>query len=152
MSGTEYRHGGVRALVTLHERHMRSFVEAWRRAHATGLELPPTDDPSCADLEALLRHVLGAARGYMIWLCGCLELEDPRIRPVPEDVAQDPGPYLEHLLERWDGPLCDLDGETADRAVFTSRWGVEYCIDGMLEHAVMHPIRHEHQLERLGGA
>ena len=32
-----------------------------------------------------------------------------------------------------------------------SRWKVTYCIDGMLEHAVMHPIRHRVQLEALLG-
>ena len=32
---------------------------------------------------------------------------------------------------------------------YTSRWKVEYCIDAMLEHAVMHPIRHEFQLSNL---
>jgi hypothetical protein len=32
---------------------------------------------------------------------------------------------------------------------YPSRWQTRYCIDAMLEHAVMHPIRHAFQLEEL---
>jgi hypothetical protein len=34
-------------------------------------------------------------------------------------------------------------------SLFPSRWNVHYCIDAMLEHAVMHPIRHTFQLQEL---
>jgi hypothetical protein len=34
-------------------------------------------------------------------------------------------------------------------AVYKSNWGTDYCIEAMLEHAVMHPIRHEFQLKEL---
>jgi hypothetical protein len=32
---------------------------------------------------------------------------------------------------------------------YRSRWQTLYSIDAMLEHAVMHPIRHAFQLEEL---
>lgn len=57
--------------------------------------------------------------------------------------------YLEHVLSAWEEPLRNLTEEVADTRVFTSRWGVPYTIDAMLEHAVMHPNRHAHQLENL---
>ncbi len=147
---SQYVYGGVRALVELHATHLRSFVEAWKRASAAGLEMPSTDDEACATLEMLLRHVLGAARGYMVWTCGVLELDDPGIDKVPDELT-DLDTYVDHLLERWDGPLTGLTQKQADRGVYPSSWGTEYCIDAMLEHAVMHPIRHERQLERLMG-
>jgi hypothetical protein len=31
----------------------------------------------------------------------------------------------------------------------TTRWGATLSIDGMLEHAVLHPARHRFQLEEL---
>ena len=143
-----YVYGGVRALVQLHERHLRSFVGAWTRASADGVVLPPTDDPTCESLNAMLRHVLRAARGYMVWICGSLTLEDPGIREVPDDLDPSLEPYVDHLLDRWDGPLRTLDQRAADQGTYPSSWGTEYCIDAMLEHAVMHPLRHEFQLER----
>ena len=143
-----YVHGGVRALVRLHERHLTEFVAVWKRACAAGLTLPASEDPDGQSLASMLRHVLGAARGYLVWVCECLELDDPGIERVPDDLDDRVDEYLAHVLAGWNGPLHGLDHKTADRATFPSSWGVTYCIDAMLEHAVMHPIRHALQLER----
>ncbi len=143
-----YAYGGARALVELHDEHLRHFVHTWTHAVAAGTQLPGSADPDVTSLTAMLRHVLGAARGYMVWICKNLELPAPSIDPVPDDVEDRLGAYVDHLLAGWDGPLHGLDEKTADRATFDSSWGVTYCIDAMLEHAVMHPIRHTLQLTR----
>ena len=67
-------------MVLLHEEHLRRFVHVWRLALESSVSLPPTDDPAYVSLEALGRHVLSAAAGYMIWMCEVLELPDPGIR------------------------------------------------------------------------
>jgi len=148
-----YRYRGARALVMLHEHHLRRFVQTWRRAASQGVVLPECDDSDYASLDALLRHVLRAARGYMIWICEQLGLNDPRIEPVPQteltvDCCDD---FVAHLVERWRGPLQDVAEEGFHRPEYPSRWKVMYCIDAMLEHAVMHPIRHAFQLDELLG-
>ena len=53
------------------------------------------------------------------------------------------------LLEKWRTPLCNVEPKLFEDKNYKSNWGVEYCIDAMLEHAVMHPIRHEFQLKNL---
>ena len=82
-----YRSRAVRALVLLHDEHVRRFLVVWNQAQAASVVLPKTDDPAYASLETLLRHVLGAARGYMTWMCEVLELPDPEIRIPPEPAA-----------------------------------------------------------------
>jgi len=150
IESVEHEYRGARAMILLHETHMRRFLGVWRRAQERGLPLSATEDPDYASLESLLAHVLGCARGYMRWICTKLELADPEIDTCPdlvsiEAAAED---YLEHVLARWRLPLRpvaeDRFGET-----FESAWGTPYCIDAMLEHAVMHPIRHAFQLEEL---
>lgn len=146
-----YRSRAVRALVLLHEEHLRRFVAAWRRALAASVRLPVTDDPAYVSLEALGQHVLRSAGGYMVWMCEMLELPNPEIQPAP-DVAAIVGEadeYLEHVLERWRAPLRDVSNEQLETPEYPSRWDTRYCIDAMLEHAVMHPIRHAFQLEEL---
>ncbi len=146
-----YRYGGARALVILHERQLRKFLVAWRRAKTAGIALPETDDPDYASLETVLRHVLWCARGYVVWMCEVLELPDPEIRPAPEAdaAAAEAEDYVEHLVEKWRRPLAELTEEQAYRPSYTTRWKVDYCIDSMLEHAAMHPTRHRFQLEEL---
>jgi hypothetical protein len=147
----EYRSRGARALVVLHERELRAFVAVWRRAKAAGVLLPHTEDPGYASLEHLLRHVLRAARGYMTWTCEQLALPDPDIRATPEAdalVGELDG-YLEHVCLRWRTPLAGVPVDALEPAAYPSRWKSPYSIDAMLEHAVMHPIRHGLQLEGL---
>ncbi len=148
---TEYRYGGTRTLVILHERQLRKFLVAWRRAKKAGVMLPETDDPNYGSLEALLQHVLNCARHYMVWMCQVLELPDPDIRPepAPEAAEAEAEGYVEHLVERWRTPLAELTEAQAYRPAHVSGWDVEYCIDAMLEHATMHPLRHRFQLEEL---
>ena len=146
-----YQYRGARALVLLHDKELREFLEVWRRARAANLTLPATSDPDYASLEALLFHVLRAARGYMTWMCESLGLADPGIEAPPpvERVAAEADRYVEHLLERWRLPLAALPEERFHEPEFRSRWGVLYCVDAMLEHAVVHPVRHAFQLREL---
>ncbi len=146
-----YRSRAVRALVMLHDDHLRSFLDTWKRARAAAVVLPVTDDPAYASLDTLLRHVLGAARGYMTWMCEMLELPDPGIRVTPDApvLSAEADTYMEHVLEKWRAPLQNVSDDQLERPEYLSRWKVRYCIDAMLEHAVMHPIRHAFQLEEL---
>ena len=146
-----YRSRAVRALVLLHDEQLRRFLDAWKRARAASVVLPVTNDPAYASLDTLLRHVLGAARGYMTWMCEVLELPDPEIHVAPEPavLSKDPDAYMEHVLERWRTPLQEVGDDRLEAPEYPSRWQTRYCIDAMLEHAVMHPIRHAFQLEEL---
>ncbi|NJL27776.1 MAG: hypothetical protein HC897_07700 [Thermoanaerobaculia bacterium] len=144
-----YAYGGVRTLVLLHERHLRSFLAVWKQAKAAGVALPATDDPSYASLETLLFHVCACARGYMAWSCRMLGLPDPEIRRPPEaaTIETEVDVYLEHLIERWRSPLAGVEEVRLFEPEYEAPWESRYCIEAMLEHAVMHPIRHQFQLE-----
>ena len=95
--------------------------------------------------------MLSAAGGYMTWMCEVLALPDPGIRSAPEVAAmvRDADDYMEHVLERWRAPLREVSNERLETPEYPSRWQTRYCIDSMLEHAVMHPIRHAFQLDEL---
>ena len=87
----------------------------------------------------------------MTWMCEMLELPDPAIRTAPEPaaLAREADSYMEHVLEKWRTPLQDVGDERLEKPEYPSRWETRYSIDAMLEHAVMHPIRHAFQLEEL---
>ncbi|MGA8263197.1 MAG: hypothetical protein WB779_02015 [Ignavibacteriaceae bacterium] len=146
-----YKYNGARSMVIMHEKYMQSFLQAWKKAKKINLPLPETDNPSYESLETLLYHVFRAARGYMTWMCEKLNLPDPEINPIPatEVIEKEADEYLTHLLEKWRTPLADVHIDKFENGTYTSRWGVNYCIDAMMEHAVMHPIRHEFQLRSL---
>ena len=147
----EYKYRGARALVLLHEKEMKKFWATWKRANEQRVTLPETEDRAYQSMTHLLRHVFGAARGYMVWICEKLKLPDPEIPPVPELESLEAAAeeYLNSLLARWRLPLKAVSQKACDLGEYESRWKVKYCIDAMLEHAVMHPVRHEFQLAEL---
>ena len=148
-----FKYNGARSMVIMHELHLQSFLQTWKEAKKINLPLPKTDNPDYKSLETLVYHVFRAARGYMTWMCEKLDLPNPEIKPVPkpEVIEKEADEYLVHLLEKWHTPLAEVPIDKFEHGTYTSRWGTDYCIDAMLEHAVMHPIRHEFQLMTLMG-
>ncbi len=148
---SEYRYGGAKTLVALHARYLREFLATWRRADAAGIQLPETTDPSYASREVLLAHVLGCAAHYLVWMCEQLNLPAPDVEsnPPAKGLAARADQYMESVLAAWEQPLREVSEEVADSKAYLARWGSPFTIDSMLEHAVMHPIRHSYQLESL---
>ena len=136
-----YKSGDARALVLLHEKHLRRCVEVWKQAKAADVQLPKTNDENYRSLETLLQHVLRSAGNYMVGICKNLRLPDPDIKPVPSvDVIEtEADGYLEHLLERWRLPLAEVADERLEPPPEMYVPGMPYWIDAILEHAVMHP-------------
>ena len=149
---SDYQSRAARALVLLHEKHLRQCLEVWKQAKAADIQLPETSDENYQFLETLLQHILRSAGSYMVGICKNLKLPDPDIKPVPEtDVVEtEADGYLKHLLARWRLPLANIPDdrlEPSPGTVFTP--GIPFWINAVLEHAVMHPLRHEFQLQEL---
>jgi hypothetical protein len=141
------RHRGARALITLHDRELRRFLVAWRAAREAGRPLPQTSNPHYASYEALLRHVLAAARSYISWMSEGLGLPAPQIEAPPDadGIVTALDDYLEHLLATWGSPLRDVEPARFTDVAYPS-WGTVSTIETKLEHAVVHPMRHALQL------
>lgn len=147
----EYLYPAARSLVILHEQSLRKYFDTWKKAKSMSVKLPETDDPNYKSYNALLRHVLRWSREYMVWICEKLDLPDPEIKFPPdiEVIDSKAHDYLEHLYERWRLPLVKVPEEKFFKPTYISRWNVNYCIEAMLEHAVMHSVRHRFQLIEL---
>ncbi|QFP76793.1 hypothetical protein [Deinococcus sp. AJ005] len=144
-----YRSRAARALVLLHDEKMREFLDIWQRAKAAQVKLPATPDAHYQSLEHLLWHVLNSSATYMVRMCAHLNVPDPQPQPMPEieNVEAQAGAYLDRLLGWWHVPLAGISDADMEPETYTP--GMHYWIDAMLEHAVMHPVRHSFQLREL---
>jgi len=87
----------------------------------------------------------------MIWMCEKLDLPKPDLSPLPDatQIETEAALYFEQLLEKWKTFLAGVPEELFFNQTYVSRWGVLYTIEAMLEHAVLHPMRHSFQLREI---
>jgi uncharacterized damage-inducible protein DinB len=146
-----FKSNAVRSLVELHEIELNRFYDTWHVFRASGVALPRSEDPNYASVDHVFGHVLRAARNYLTWIGTCVQ------RPVSgvdmeEDVLRVAGrgrAFMDEVLAAWRQNLSALDDEELWKEAHRSRWGEDFNIGQMLEHAVVHPMRHRIQLERL---
>src|ERR1041385_1483642 len=81
----DFKSRAVRSLVELHDHELRAFLETWRRFVASDKPMPDAHgDKSYQHRDALIGHVLMAARGYLTWM------GDMLARPVTDvDTTKD---------------------------------------------------------------
>ncbi len=149
-----FKSNAVRSCVELHEIEQRRFLDTWRAFCASGIGLPPTDDPSYTSNDHLAGHVLRWARNYLVWIGECVN------RPVTDldsefdlvRIAARGSTFLEEVLAGWRRHLAVLDDRELRPVTYRFQRGEDFNIEQMLEHAVVHPMRHRIQLERLMAA
>ncbi len=148
-----FKSKAVRSLVELHELELNRFFATWQAFRATGIALPETNDPNYASVEHLGGHVLRAARNYLTWIGDCVKrpVRDLDLDNEQVSVARKGRAFLDEVLAGWRRHLVDLDDAELAPTMYKARWGDDYNIEQMLEHAVVHPMRHRFQLERLLG-
>lgn len=148
----EFRSRAVRALVDLHYVELRRFLETWKKFKASGKPMPEAKgDADYESAERLAAHVQRAARGYIMWMCEQLGRPITEIQraQTPDDVWQDFDGFASATLVAWEKHAALITNEELAPEQFKSRWGEMYGIEQMLEHAVVHPMRHRIQLERV---
>lgn len=146
-----FKSNAVRSCVELHEVELTRFYAAWLDFCASGAALPATDDPNYASADHLVGHVLRAARNYLVWIGQWAGREVTGVDP-DNDVVSVAGKgrvFLDEVLAAWRRHLTELQDGELEAPTHRARWGVDYTIEQMLEHAIVHPMRHRIQLERL---
>lgn len=152
-TGRALRRGAVGAMMDEYERAaaelpgiLRGITdEEFERVRDRG-----TEDEDCRSIQTVMRHVVRAGYGYAT-----------RIRNAFGDRAERPEiPLAKRLevLDQLDAALAHtatvLDGkwELPDKEIQAVRmetpWGVTYDLEQMLEHAIVHVLRHRRQIER----
>ncbi len=145
MELSNYKHRGTRAIVMLQELQLNSFYYTWKQVKQAGISVPVTDDANYESWETVLLHVLKASGNFLSWVTKHLNLNDPEIPVLPNksEIEEKAEEYLNLLQGKWRLALADLSSEQF-RMVFEDR-----PVFLMLEHSVVHPLRHEFQLKEL---
>jgi uncharacterized damage-inducible protein DinB len=151
--GRAYRKGVLGALMDEFERASEELMRLILRLSDHEFEVARGSDSPDAELRSIrtvIHHVVRAGYGHANHLRLALAAEGSRIE-IPlgsrtESVEQLRAmlAYAEATLDgRW--PMKD---DEISAIQLQSRWGVTYDLEQMLEHMIVHVLRHRRQIER----
>ena len=109
-----------------------------------------TKDDDCRSIQTIMSHVVRAAYGYADYVREQFSMASTR----PESKLLSRRESLEQLDAALRYTAVTLEGrwemsdEEISGTVINSRWGVVYNVEGLLEHAIVHILRHRRQIEK----
>lgn len=149
----EYRTGAIGSLLDEYERavgDLKMVLAEVSTEAFTKIADANTKDEDCRSIETIMNHVLRAGHGYVRLIRTALAMDVPAAAEY--SIAKSD---LNHELDRMVGAAVAIFEErpgTTDEEItellINSRWGVVYNIDQMLEHAIVHVLRHRRQIEK----
>lgn len=146
--------GSLRAILDEYARAIRDFEAVLLALTADRYQAKTVlSDEEFPNTQSILEHVIGAAHNYVNYLHDALDGIDRGYQKRVFDFAT-PSKAMDSLWEAF-GRMVDVLGRIKDWSDdqqgakrFVTRWKQEYDIEQMLEHAIVHILRHRRQLER----
>jgi uncharacterized damage-inducible protein DinB len=148
-----YRSGAIGALMDEYERaaaELKRLIEQIPEDDFVRIVDSETKDDDCRSVQTIMSHVVRAAYGYADYIREQFSMASTR--PQPELLSRQESleqldaalRYTEQTLEgRW-----EMSAEEIAGTVIKSRWGAVYDVEGLLEHAIVHLLRHRRQIEK----
>jgi uncharacterized damage-inducible protein DinB len=148
-----YREGPVGALMDEYERaasELARLVERIPDDDFARVVDSQTADDDCRSVQTIMSHVVGAAYGYADYIREQFSIAsarpERRLLSRRESIAQ-LGAALEYTAETLEG-RWEMSDEEISGMTIRSSWGVVYDLEQLLEHAVVHILRHRRQVEK----
>lgn len=109
---------------------------------------PFTENPECKSIQTILTHVVSSGFSYAIYI---YELKDasPRIRQsIFRHTALDYNNDLNEVLNFTAKTLSHFEDQELETFQIKAAWGQNYDIEQLMEHAIVHVLRHRRQIEK----
>ncbi|MEO6357241.1 MAG: DinB family protein [Ferruginibacter sp.] len=111
-----------------------------------------TTDPNCLSIQTILAHVVNSGYGYAVYIRKHKNFPGKRPEKVLRSTAEEYNSDFDKMLqftndtfhEIGDEELEEMDNE---KKLLTG-WGQHYDIEQMMEHAIVHVLRHRRQVEK----
>jgi uncharacterized damage-inducible protein DinB len=148
----EFKSRAIRSLLELHDAELRAFLATWRRYARAGVPMPEAHgDEDYETIDRLGTHVLKAARSFLARITEWLgrPAVDLDMAEDVQDLTARADEFAESLLEAYKRHLSSATDEEIGAWVHKTRQGNAISIEMLLEHALVHPMRHRVQLERI---
>lgn len=108
-----------------------------------------TNDPDCKSIETVVTHVIHSGYTYTSYINSLFDNEwvdyDKTMTSIAFCISE-----LDKVLVFTENSFSPLWEKTDDEIItyrVDTRWGVNYDVEQLLEHAIVHVLRHRRQIE-----
>jgi uncharacterized damage-inducible protein DinB len=151
-----YRKGAIGALLDEYERAIAELIKVIEVIPDNLLITvadPYTNDDNCRSVQTILSHVVHAGYGYATSIHN---LKGHNMARPGKTFHSNVATYIDDLnnvfafTEKIFGEFTDNELEPLDNPLkIQSTWGQLYDVEQMMEHAIIHILRHRRQLEKI---
>lgn len=151
-SGERYRTGALGVLADEFERATEELVQIVEELTEDDFQAVrnPEAERDFRSIQTVINHVVRAGHAHANHVRVAFSLEwSPTEAPLgtrSESVKQ-LSAMRSYMIATLDG-RWEMTDEQIEAVQIESRWGPTYDLEQMLEHAVVHLLRHRHQIER----
>lgn len=150
-----YRNGAVGALLDEYEKAITELLETISNInHAALITIvdETTTDPNCKSIQTILTHVVRAGYGYATSIQRLKGHNKPDPQKIPrhsiKEYENDLKAVFLFTVETFkDIADSELEQHDNTKKMLVS-WGQVYDIEQLMEHAIVHILRHRRQIER----
>ncbi|MHA2028847.1 MAG: DinB family protein [Candidatus Kariarchaeaceae archaeon] len=149
----QYREGPIGALMDEYERALEEIKPILNKiSQEQFLQIidTETEDQACRSFQTIMKHVTNAGYAYCDYIREQFGDSVDSIRKTIENLSDTPS-YLdamfEYTLQTMEGKW-DITFDEIKENIMKVRWGQEYDFEQLLEHAIVHVLRHRRQLEK----
>ena len=150
-----YRKGAVGAMMDEYERAAAEFcsrITGLTEEQYTRVVDTETTDEDCRSPQTIMSHVVAAGYGYANYIRDAFSIEksspERRILEHTESLEE-----FDRMLEYTVATLDDkweMPDDQIEAVSMTVHWGPTYDLEQLLEHAIVHILRHRRQIDRWG--
>lgn len=148
-----YRKGAIGALMDIYEKYLldfSSFIGNIPEDIYVKIVDESTNDDDCRSIQTIASHVINSGFGYANYIrekFGITQTSPERKLLSKEDAIKRLNVLIQYSIETLEDKW-ELTDDEIMKIKIESRWKGIYDIEQLLEHAVVHIMRHKRQIKR----
>ena len=149
------QNGAIGALLDEYERaikDLQAVISPLTPKELTEIVDKQTNDPDCQSIQTVLTHVINSGYGYIVYIRKYLGEELSIFERERFDFVADYHTALTKMFrynEQFFEDYPNIALEELDNAKkLVTRWGQVFDIEQLMEHAIVHILRHRRQIEK----
>ncbi len=147
----DYRKGAIGSILDEYEKALFELKSVIKNVSGENYSITVEgEDDHCCSIQVIINHVIRASYGYSKYIrdalsMNCLPVEDKQISQAK--ISAEIDEMFAYTAAIFEGKRQIIDKEM-ETIFFKTRWGVNYNIDQLLEHAIVHVLRHRRQIQK----